>query len=189
MIKLDATYSDYRDDSDPDYPGGKAVDASTTESLDGTPYKKNWMNDINGFRQALWVAAFGSIDGLSCVPDRVGASDSLKSMIKLIANIHDGMYKTATITGEETVVTWAALGLSEAMYQIIIQAAGNYSEFLPFGYLLSGDGVHIFPHRLVDGKILNSTRRKKWGSCKWGSIKWGAYASMPINIIIKEVTA
>lgn len=189
MIKIDAKYTDYRDDSDANYPAGKAVDATSTESLDGTPYKKDWMNDINGARQALYYAAFGSLAGISGNPDNILASDTLKAVVKLIANSHDKMFKTVTVTGTETIVAWADLGLSEGTYQILLQAAGNYPEFLPFGYSIASDGVHIFPHRLVDGEILSSTRRIKWGSFKWGAKNWGSYSSMPVNIVLKEVTA
>ena len=81
MIKIDSTYSNYFDNTDPDYPGGKAIDAATDEGIDGTPYRAVWMNDIIGARQALWVAAFGDITGISGDADKVGASDVLTAIL------------------------------------------------------------------------------------------------------------
>ena len=49
MIKIDENYTDYRDDTDPKYPAGKAVNASTEEGVDGTPILASLINDINGF--------------------------------------------------------------------------------------------------------------------------------------------
>lgn len=78
MLKIDANYSDYRDDTDTEnYPGGKAVATSTPLSIDGTPWLSSLFNDIMGARQALWVAAFGSIDGISNSADNVKKSDTL----------------------------------------------------------------------------------------------------------------
>ena len=83
MIKLDNTYSDYVNTSDPKYPAGKAVDASGEESTDGTPLLAKWMNDINGTRQAIIKEAFGDMSGVSGVPDNVENSDVLKALKKI----------------------------------------------------------------------------------------------------------
>ena len=83
MIKIDVNYTDYRDDADPHYPGGKAIDAPTEESIEGTPIKAAWMNDINGFRQAAFVKAFGSMSGVNNKPDSTEESDTLKALEKL----------------------------------------------------------------------------------------------------------
>jgi hypothetical protein len=89
MIKIDGDYTDYRDDDDPGYPGGKAVDCPDENSYAGTPYKAVWMNDINGFRQALFVLAFGSLAALSGKPDSVLDSDSVKAITRLLENQKD----------------------------------------------------------------------------------------------------
>jgi RNAse (barnase) inhibitor barstar len=90
MIKIDENYTDYCITDDPGYPGGKAVDSSTSQSKDGTPYKEKWMNDINGFYQALIVEGLGEFI-VNGEPDKVGASDklnALKALInKLAANV------------------------------------------------------------------------------------------------------
>lgn len=83
MIKLDVTYSDYVNTSDPKYPAGKAVDASGEENTDGTPLLAKWMNDINGTRQAIIKEAFGDMSGVSGVPDDVENSDVLKAIKKI----------------------------------------------------------------------------------------------------------
>lgn len=89
MLKLDNSYSDYVDTSDPKYPGGKAIDASTGESVDGTPLLAKWMNDVQGSRQALVVEAFGSIGDISGEPDNVDSSDVLKAIKKITEGYTD----------------------------------------------------------------------------------------------------
>ncbi len=90
MIKLDATYSDYVNTSDPKYPAGKAVDASGEENTDGTPLLAKWMNDINGTRQAIIKEAFGDMSGVSGVPDDVENSDVLKALKKITQEYTNG---------------------------------------------------------------------------------------------------
>ena len=89
MIKIDQNYTDYRDDGDPKYPGGKAVDAATAEGADGTPLLASWMNDINGTRQAIFIEAFGNIDKVSGKPDNVQESDVLKAVKKITQDYTD----------------------------------------------------------------------------------------------------
>lgn len=89
MIKIDQNYTDYRDDSDLKYPGGKAVNATTSEGTDGTPLLADWMNDINGTRQAIFIEAFGDINGVSGKPDNVQESDVLKSIKKITQEYTD----------------------------------------------------------------------------------------------------
>ena len=84
MIKIDQNYTDYRDDTDPKYPGGKAVNATTAESTDGTPLLADWMNDINGALQAIFIEAFGDINKVSGKPDNVQESDMLKAIKEII---------------------------------------------------------------------------------------------------------
>lgn len=90
MIKLDNTYSDYVNTSDPKYPAGKAVDASGEENTDGTPLLAKWMNDINGTRQAIIKEAFGDMSGVSGVPDDVENSDVLKALKKITQDYTNG---------------------------------------------------------------------------------------------------
>ena len=89
MIKIDHNYTDYRDDTDPKYPGGKAVNATTAESTDGTPLLADWMNDINGALQAIFIEAFGNINKVSGKPDNVRESDVLKAIKKITQEYTD----------------------------------------------------------------------------------------------------
>ena len=90
MIKIDQCYTDYREDTDPKYPGGKAVNATTTESTDGTPLRAEWMNDVNGALQALFIEAFGDINKVSGKPDNVQESDVLKAIKEIIKKLLPG---------------------------------------------------------------------------------------------------
>ena len=90
MIKLDNTYSDYVNTSDPKYPAGKAVDASGEENTDGTPLLAKWMNDINGTRQAIIKEAFGDMSSVSGVPDDAENSDVLKALKKITQEYTNG---------------------------------------------------------------------------------------------------
>jgi hypothetical protein len=82
MIRIDENYSEYRDGSDPGYPGGKAVPVSAGNRTDGTPWRALFFNDITGFFQALIVEAFGEFI-VSGIPDEVGNSDLLAAVKKL----------------------------------------------------------------------------------------------------------
>lgn len=90
MIKLDVTYSDYVNTTDPKYPAGKAVDASGEENTDGTPLLAKWMNDINGTRQAIIKEAFGDMSSVSGVPDDAENSDVLKALKKITQEYTNG---------------------------------------------------------------------------------------------------
>jgi hypothetical protein len=87
MINLDFDYSDFIIWGAPGYPGGKAYDADSPDSINGTPYKADWMNDENGFSQALIMAAYGTMDGISGQPDSTEHSDRLQALFKVIENI------------------------------------------------------------------------------------------------------
>jgi hypothetical protein len=80
MIKINAQYTDYFDNQDPLYPGGKAVDTTSGDSEDGTPYKADWMNDVNGFHQAVIAEGNGGTFTVSGIPDKVGVSDILNAL-------------------------------------------------------------------------------------------------------------
>lgn len=256
MIRINAQYTDYFDNTDPAYPGGKAIDTSNGDSEDGTPYKADWMNDVNGFHQAAVVEGRGTFQA-SGVPDRMGASDILNAL-KLImtaritnevtaarvlallltvdgegsgldADLFGGYppeyYKAAAaagffvklISGEETIIPWIELAIDyapEKNLAVFISAHGLYKEFVSFPYDTQEDGLHIFPQRLINGKLVEGTRMKKWGTFTWGEGSvyvpgrkwgvglwgeakwdaarvisgdvWGGYEPMKINIQIKE---
>lgn len=84
MIKLDRDYSDYTDLDDDKYPNGKAIDCSTDESYDGTPIKKELINDLHGALEAVVKEAEGDISGVSGQPDNIEESDFKNAIKKLI---------------------------------------------------------------------------------------------------------
>lgn len=84
MIKLNRDYSDYTDLEDEKYPNGKAIDCSTDESYDGTPIKKELINDLHGALEAVVKEAEGDISGVSGQPDNIEESDFKNAIKKLI---------------------------------------------------------------------------------------------------------
>jgi hypothetical protein len=124
MIKIDVNYTDYRDDSDPNYPGGKAIDTPSDDSIEGTPYKSDWMNDLNGFRQALFIAAFGSINGVNNIPDSVLHSDSLKAILKLIDNVYNKLTGDVEADLDTLEKLAAAIGNDPSFKETVLKAVG-----------------------------------------------------------------
>lgn len=82
MLKLNSNYSDYTDETDVDYPEGKAVNASSSESYDGTPLLAEFMNDVNAAHIAMYEKAYGSRDGISGQADTQKASQFADSVAK-----------------------------------------------------------------------------------------------------------
>ncbi len=191
MFHLNQEFSDHVDMTDvTNYPNGKAIDASTDEGVDGTPYVADWRNNIQGFMEALWYRAFGTHSGISRKPDTVFKSDVADAIVKLIDSAIKQLLRQVEVTGYETVVSWENLGISyDALknYAAIVNPAGYYEEFLPFGAECKNDGLHIYTRRLIDGKIIKGTRLRKWGERKWGVGKWGEFDSMRVNLQFAEV--
>lgn len=84
MLKLDRNYSDYTDETDAKYPEGKAINASTSESADGTPLLADFMNDINASHIAMYELAYGSREGISGKADTQKASQFVDAVAKLV---------------------------------------------------------------------------------------------------------
>jgi len=228
MIRINSTYSDYYDGTDPGYPGGKAIDTSTNDSEDGTPYKSLWMNDVLGFFQAIIVKAYGAFR-VSGKPDKVGESDLLDAIIEIIhkritakvtpqsilealwqvdgigsnldADLFGGQppefylsgayagYYIKEISGVKTVIPWQGLNITydaEKEYMIFISAHGLYKDFISFPCEAKPDGLHVYPQKLENGKLIGGTNMRKWGTFRWGEGVWGASSPMKINIQIKE---
>lgn len=82
MLKLNQNYSDYTDETDVDYPEGKAVNASSSESYDGTPLLAEFMNDVNAAHIAMYEKAHGSRDGINGQADTQKASQFADSVAK-----------------------------------------------------------------------------------------------------------
>lgn len=82
MLKLNQNYSDYTDETDVNYPEGKAVNASASESYDGTPLLAEFMNDVNAAHIAMYEKAYGSRDGINGQADTQKASQFADSVAK-----------------------------------------------------------------------------------------------------------
>lgn len=82
MIKLNQNYSDYTDKTDVDYPEGKAINASSSESFDGTPLLAEFMNDINASHIAMYELAYGNREGISGKADTQKNSQFAKAIAK-----------------------------------------------------------------------------------------------------------
>lgn len=82
MLKLNSNYSDYTDETDVNYPEGKAVNASTSESYDGTPLLAEFMNDVNAAHIAMYEKAYGSRDGINGHADTQKASQFADAVAK-----------------------------------------------------------------------------------------------------------
>lgn len=189
MIKIDSTYSNYFDNTDPAYPGGKAIDASTDEGVDGTPYRALWMNDMIGARQALFVAAFGDISGVSGNPDSIDDSDVLKAILQLIEKKLLGCFVRIETDEAEPLIPWADLNRvynSNVTYLVYAVMADDTGDVLPIRTRVDADGLHLVIREIKDGQVQKITRAVKWGSFKFGEKKWGEAVPFKINIIIKE---
>ena len=82
MLKLNQNYSDYTDETDENYPEGKAINASSSESYDGTPLLAEFMNDVNAAHIAMYEKAYGSRDGINGQADTQKASQFADSVAK-----------------------------------------------------------------------------------------------------------
>ena len=82
MLKLNQNYSDYTDETDVNYPEGKAVNASSSESYDGTPLLAEFMNDVNAAHIAMYEKAYGSRDGINGHADTQKASQFADAVAK-----------------------------------------------------------------------------------------------------------
>ena len=82
MLKFNKNYSDYTDETDENYPEGKAVNASSSESYDGTPLLAEFMNDVNAAHIAMYEKAHGSRDGINGHADTQKASQFADSVAK-----------------------------------------------------------------------------------------------------------
>ncbi len=190
MIRIDGSYTDFRDDTDEKYPFGKAVAASTPNSTDGTPWRKEMFNDLHGARTAIFKKAFGNRRQPTNTPDNMENSDTLDALLKIISDAFSSRLFSFEISGTDAVIQWADIGIdydAGKTYSAIVTPAGNYEEFLPFGTECKADGLHIYPRRLINGKIVAGTRHKKWGTRKWGTGKWNGYDSMRVSLQFAEV--
>lgn len=82
MLKLNQNYSDYTDETDANYPEGKAINASSSESFDGTPLLAEFMNDVNAAHIAMYEKAYGNRAGIDGEADTQKASQFADAVAK-----------------------------------------------------------------------------------------------------------
>lgn len=96
MLKLNKNYSDYTDESDENYPEGKAVNATSSDSYDGTPILAELVNDLNAAHIAMYAKAYGSTEGISELPDNQKESQFADAVTKYV---YDNIKKHADERG------------------------------------------------------------------------------------------
>ncbi len=189
MIKIDSDYTDYRDDLDPRYPYGKAVATSTPNSVDGTPWRALWFNDLTGARQAVFKKAFGNTRSYSNVPDNAENSDFLDALLKILGDTLASRLYVFEVLGSHVVIPWLEFGINynpQKVYAVSAAPVGNYEDFMPIGTECQPDGLHIYLRRLVNGNIIPALVHTKWGTRKWGIGKWNDYGTMRISVQFAE---
>jgi len=106
MFKIDRNYTQYRDDTDPNYPGGKAIDAPFGDSIEGTQFDERFFNQVFGFFQAVIIDAFGSLQ-ISGKPDSARASDVLDALKTINRKITDDIQRQVNTTIDNLIVNFA----------------------------------------------------------------------------------
>lgn len=85
-LDLTVTYAGQVDDSDPDYPQGKARNLVVEDDGTGTPYEEKIVNDTLGFHQALLLAAGITPSG---DPDNANVSQYAEAVKWIAAAAHN----------------------------------------------------------------------------------------------------
>jgi hypothetical protein len=88
MFRVDKNYTQYRDETDQDYPGGKAIDAPSGDNVEGTQYDERFFNQVFGFFQAVILDAYGEMR-MSGVPDNANESEVLDALKTINAKVTD----------------------------------------------------------------------------------------------------
>ena len=83
MFKIDENYSDYYMNDPVKYPGGGAINSSGIDTVDGTPWLAKIFNNCIGWMQALYIKAFGSLNGISNEAENVQTSDIVRALEKI----------------------------------------------------------------------------------------------------------
>ena len=91
MNYYDERYSAYFAAPDADYPLGSAVDSTSEDNLDGTPYLAAFFNDVIGSMQAVIFGVFGKNYKVSGAPDSCGKSDVWDAIQKFVNDGDDAL--------------------------------------------------------------------------------------------------
>lgn len=86
MNRYDESYSAYFAAPDADYPVGSAIDSTSEDNLDGTPYLAAFFNDVIGFMQATFFGVFGTDAQVSNTPETARKSDVWNAIQKFVGD-------------------------------------------------------------------------------------------------------
>lgn len=86
MLKYDKSYSEYNNGPSDDYPNGSAVNATSEDNIDGTPYVAGFFNDVIGFFQAAFYEVFGRSAQVSGVSENANKSDVWNAIKKFVGD-------------------------------------------------------------------------------------------------------
>lgn len=86
MNRYDESYSAYFAAPDADYPVGSAIDSTSEDNLDGTPYLAAFFNDVIGFMQAAFFGVFGTDAQVSNTPETARKSDVWNAIQKFVGD-------------------------------------------------------------------------------------------------------
>jgi hypothetical protein len=138
MIRLDNSYTPYRDDTDPAYPGGKAIPAPSGDSFAGTPWRARFFNQINGFFQAAIMKARG-VFTVSNEPDNASVSEVLNSLEQCWqSDIDNSLDQAKDYTNEKVAdvvnssygeAYWFGKTVSETVPALPINVSQSYFDF------------------------------------------------------------
>jgi hypothetical protein len=87
MFKLNG-YTEYREDTDPAYLAGKAVDTPDGDSTEGTQYDRRFFNQVFGFFQSVMYDAYDNPE-FSDHPDSIDNPEILTALKIIIHRITD----------------------------------------------------------------------------------------------------
>lgn len=86
MLKYDKTYSQYNNGPSDDYPNGSAVNATSEDNIDGTPYVAGFFNDVIGFFQAVFYGVNGRSAQVSGYSETANYSDVWNALKKFVGD-------------------------------------------------------------------------------------------------------
>lgn len=115
---LKDTYPSQTDDTDPDYPHGKARNATAVGDGTGFPLERRWVNDLYGFLQALLDE--GSVTP-SGSPDTATVSQYLEALDELY-------YRKTATDGQISAAVSTRVTASSAFYTVETAASGSHQN-------------------------------------------------------------
>ena len=174
MNYYDERYSAYFAAPDADYPLGSAVDSTSEDNLDGTPYLAAFFNDVIGSMQAVIFGVFGKDYKVSGSPDSCGKSDVWDAIQKFV-NDGDKTVKDALdadIAALDAVVKAINAKIPSAASATNQLADKAWVNGLPQGAPLTASNPisNTNPPRLDAGKIQTHTVYSANGPATYGNL-------------------